>query len=127
MKGIGKYWGYLVLLLLITAWWTSAVGPLALVVLSVLVMVFFLFRAPVFCCAVNRDGSLCRNNSRGLLLGCSYRQHKLQKLKMTVVPHQWRALNRGLWVSPKEGLATLVSVGGLVSTVTSLVMLAVKS
>jgi hypothetical protein len=87
-----------------------------LIVLSLLVTAFFLFQAPVWCCAVNRDGTLCRNNSSGLLLGCSKRQHKLQKLKMTFVPHAWRQMNRGLWASPREGLTTLGAIIGLLST-----------
>jgi hypothetical protein len=116
MKGFSRYWGYLAFVLLITAWWTRAIGPAALIVLSLLVTAFFLFQAPVWCCAVNRDGTLCRNNSSGLLLGCSKRQHKLQKLKMTFVPHAWRQMNRGLWASPREGLTTLGAIIGLLST-----------
>ena len=100
MKGLARYWGYLAFVILVTAWWTRSVGPLALLVLSLLVTGFFLFQAPVWCCAVNRDGTLCRNNSAGLLLGCSKRQHKWQKLRMTFVPHAWRQLNRGLWRRP---------------------------
>jgi uncharacterized protein YjeT (DUF2065 family) len=84
-------------------------------VLSLFVTAFFLFQAPVWCCAVNRDGTLCRNNSSGLLLGCSKRQHKWQKLKMTLVPHAWRQMNRGLWVAPREVLTTLGAVMGIIS------------
>jgi len=120
MRDIGRYWGYLVFILLITAWWTRAVGPVVLIVLSLVSTAFFLFQAPVWCCAINRDNTLCRNNSSGLLLGCSKRQHKWQKLKMTFVPRSWRQMNRGLWASPREGLTTLGVVLGLVSTVAAL-------
>ncbi|MEG3633109.1 hypothetical protein [Micromonospora palythoicola] len=117
MKGLGQYWGYLAFVILVTAWWTRSVGPVALFVLSILVTGFFLFQAPVWCCAVNRDGTLCRNNSAGLLLGCSKRQHKWQKLRMTIVPHAWRQMNRGLWASPREGLTTLGAIVGILSTI----------
>ncbi|WP_341720026.1 hypothetical protein QQG74_10095 [Micromonospora sp. FIMYZ51] len=117
MKGLERYWGYLAFIILVTAWWTRSVGPVALLVLSILVTGFFLLQAPVWCCAVNRDGTLCRNNSAGLLLGCSKRQHKWQKLRMTIVPHAWRQMNRGLWASPREGLTTLGAIAGLLSTI----------
>ncbi len=125
-KGWRRYWGYLVFAALIAAWPSPEIGPPVLIVLSLLVTVFFLFRAPVWCCAVNRDGTLCRNNSYGLLLGCSKRQHKWQKVKMTVVPHAWKQLNRGLWASPREGLTTLGAVTGVVSSVLGMVVLFVR-
>ncbi|MET8354891.1 hypothetical protein [Micromonospora sp. NPDC005206] len=110
-----RYRGYLAFIILVTARWRRAAGPVALLVLSLLVTAFFLFQAPVWCCAVNCDGPLCRNNSSGLLLGCSKRQHKWQKLRMTIVPHAWRQMNRGLWASPREALTTLGAVVGIVS------------
>jgi uncharacterized protein YjeT (DUF2065 family) len=116
MKGFSRYWGYLAFIILVTAWWSRSVGPVALIVLSLLVTAYFLFQAPVWCGAVNRDETLCRNNSGGLLLGCSKRQHKWQKLQMAVVPHAWRRMNRGLWTSPQTGLATLGAIFGLIST-----------
>lgn len=123
MKNLRRYWGYVAFVVLITVWWTRPVGPVALIVLSLLVTAFFLFQAPVWCCAVNRDGTLCRKNSSGLLLGCGKRQLKWQKLKMTIVPHAWREMNRGLWVSPRESLTTLGAIMGLISTVTGTAVL----
>ena len=99
VKGITRYWGFLLFAILIMAWWSSAVGPPVLLALSLVSTFYFLFRAPVWCGAVNRDETLCRKNASGLLMGCSYRQHKWQKLKGTVARHGWRQLNRGLWVS----------------------------
>jgi hypothetical protein len=110
MRGIRRYWGYLAFAVLLTAWGARSNDPAALAVLSLVVTAYFLFQAPVWCAAVNRDGTLCRNNSSGLLLGCSKRQHKWQKLKMIIVPHAWRQLNRGLWASPREGLNTLAAL-----------------
>lgn len=122
MKGIARYWGYVLLVILLTIWWTTKVGPVVLVVLSVIVTGYFLFQAPIWCGAVNRgEKTLCRHNASGLLLGCSLRQHKWQKLKMMFVPPLWRKLNRGLWASPATGLATLGAIVGIISTVASLV------
>lgn len=121
MKGLAKYWGYIALVILLTAWWTTEVGPAFLVILSALVTLYFLFQAPVWCGAINRDGTLCRRNASGLLLGCSLRQHKWQKLKMTVVPHAWRRLNQGLWATPQTSLATIATCLGIVSTVAALI------
>lgn len=121
MKGIARYWGYVLLAVLLTVWWTTKVGPVVLVVLSLIVTGYFLFQAPIWCGAVNRDQTLCRRNASGLLLGCSLRQHKWQKLKMTFVPPMWRKLNRGLWANPTTGLATIGAVVGIVSTFASLI------
>ncbi len=105
------------------AWWSSAVGPPVLLALSLVSTFYFLFRAPVWCGAVNRDETLCRKNASGLLMGCSYRQHKWQKLKGTVARHGWRQLNRGLWVSPRECLTTLASIAGIISAVAAVITL----
>jgi len=121
VKGFSRYWGYIALAILLTAWWTTNVGPAVLIGLSLLVTLYFLFQAPIWCGAVNRDQTLCRRNASGLLLGCSYRQHKWQKLKMTVVPPMWRRLNRGLWASPTTGLATIGAVLGMVSTIAAMI------
>jgi hypothetical protein len=122
-EGLQSVLGYLAFVILITAWWTRAIGPAALIVLSLLVTAFVLFQAPVWCCAINRDGTLCRDNSSGLLLGCSKRQHKWQKLKMTFVSHAWRQMNRGLWASPREALTT---VGAIVAVLSAAVATAVE-
>lgn len=121
MKSLGKYWGYLALIVLISAWWLSEVGPVFLVVLSVAVTFYFLFQAPVWCGAMTRQNQFCRNNSSGLLLGCANRQHKWQKLKLTVVPPKWRELTRGLWTNPSTCLATVATVIGILSTGAALV------
>ena len=82
---------------------TTAVFGLVLI-LSVGAVGYFLFQAPLWCGAITRDGTLCRNNSSGLLIGCHLREHKWQKLKMAFIPKAWRELNRGLWATPREGL-----------------------
>lgn len=42
--------------------------------------VWFVFRAPNTCGAVNRDGTRCRNNAKGLLRGCHLIEHKRQNV-----------------------------------------------
>jgi len=93
------------------------------VVISAAVTFYFLFQAPVWCGAVTRDGTLCRRNSSGLLMGCSLRQHKWQRARIAVVPHAWRRLNRGLWMNPATGLATIATVVGITSTVVHLMLI----
>jgi hypothetical protein len=64
---------------------------------------------------------MCCNNSTGVLLGCHLREHKWQKLKMTVIPRQWREINKGLWASPRECLATVEGIASVASLVVALV------
>jgi hypothetical protein len=125
-RGIWRYWGYLLLVLIIGAWSKAwELTPRLLLLFSLADMLYFLFLAPAWCCAVNRDGTLCRENSAGLLLGCYRRQHKFQRLKMVVVGHTWRQATRGLWVTPKQTLATLGAVAGIISSIASVVGLLV--
>jgi hypothetical protein len=78
-----RYWGLVVLAFLVIAWTTAELGPGALAFLSGLVLVWAGFQAPAWCGAANRaTGKSCRNNSRGLFLGCRLRQHKWQKFQM---------------------------------------------
>lgn len=63
VKGLSRYWGYLELAFILTAWWTTEIGPLALSILTVIVLGYFLFCAPVWCAAQNRDGTSCRRNA----------------------------------------------------------------
>lgn len=52
--------------------------------LSVPSTVYFFFRVPAWCGASGREGT-CRNNSKGVLMGCHLRQHKWRKFKLVVV------------------------------------------
>lgn len=111
--------------ILAAAWWFGGVAPAILILLSVMAVAYFLFQAPGWCGAVTREGKLCRKNAHGLLMGCSYRQHKWQKLKMVFIPRAWRELNRGLWASPQDGVATLSALGGAASGITAVITLLV--
>jgi hypothetical protein len=126
-----RYWGFLALAAALGCWVglvlgkvTTAVFGLVLI-LSVAAVVYFLFQAPLWCGAVTREGTLCRNNSSGLLIGCHLREHKWQKLKMTFVPKAWRELNRGLWATPREGVNTLAGLGSAVSALAAVVAILV--
>jgi hypothetical protein len=102
---------------------STAIVALVLV-LSVGAVIYFLFQAPLWC-AVTRDGTLCRNNSSGVLIGCHLREHKFQKLKMAFVPKAWRDLNRGLWATPGDGVTTLSGLGSVVSALAAVVAILV--
>jgi hypothetical protein len=119
MRAMRGYWGYVAVLVLGAMWWSQAVGPGVLIALSGFVSVYFMFRAPVWCGAPTRSEGPCRNNAQGILMGCHYQQHKWQKVRLAVVPRQWKTLNAGLWTSPKVGLATLGAVLGIISTLVS--------
>lgn len=114
------YWGYLALAAVIIGWWTHTMTALFILVLSVAAFGYFLLQTPVWCGAITRDDRLCRNNSHGLLLGCHLREHKWQKIRMVFAVKGWKIINRGLWTSPKEILATLgglISIGTLLASV----------
>ncbi|WP_433189776.1 hypothetical protein [Actinoallomurus sp. CA-150999] len=123
MTGIKRYWGYLLLAILAVVWWFGGVAPAILILLSVMTVAYFLFQAPGWCGADNRDGTLCRNNAHGLLMGCRLRHHKWQKLKMVFIPHAWRELNRGLWASPQDRVATVSALGGAASGIAAVIAL----
>ena len=126
-----RYWGFLALAAAVACWVGLVLGKLTtaiagvVLVLSVGAVLYFLFQAPLWCGAVTREGTLCRNNSSGLLIGCHLREHKFQKLKMTFVPKAWRELNRGLWATPREGVNTLAGLGSAVSAFAAVVMILV--
>jgi hypothetical protein len=123
VKALRRYRGYIGLAVLVFAWVSPGIQPAVIVALSAAVTFYFLFQAPVWCGAVTRDGTLCRRNSSGLLMGCSYRQHKWQRVRMAVVPDAWRRLTEGLWDDPKTRLTTVATVLTITSTAVGLVLI----
>ncbi len=65
LRRLRRYWGYLALIIAIGGLVTDKIGLAVILILSVTVLGYFLLQAPVWCGAVTRDGTLCRNNSWG--------------------------------------------------------------
>ena len=99
-------------------------GPLA--ILSTASVAFFLFQAPVPCCAENRDGTFCRNNATGILGGCHYKQHKWQNFKLLVRRQSWARLGRGLFRHVSGHAAAVAALAGSASALIAAVALVVK-
>ncbi|MEV7418279.1 hypothetical protein [Streptomyces sp. NPDC089919] len=116
MKDFQKYWGWAVFAVLLAGWLTSDLGPGLLLALSGVCTVYFFFLAPAWCGALGRDGA-CRNNSKGVMMGCHIRQHKWQKLQGVVVRKRWRELRRELFPNVTTALTTLGGILGLLSAI----------
>lgn len=118
-KTIGKilrgFWGYIALALAIAGWAAHAVGYAVIAILSFMALVYFLFQAPLTCGAENRNGTRCRENSHGLLVGCYRRQHKWQKARDIFASRKWRDLYHELMESPKDKLGTVSALISLLS------------
>lgn len=119
MKPLRKYWGYLLLIVIAFAWASERMGPLAIIFTSLLACGYFLFQAPAWCGALNRDGtSRCRNNSKGLLLGCAQvRQHKWQRFTDLFGFSSWVDKNRCLWNEPRQLVITATSIATIFSAI----------
>ncbi|MFE9027204.1 hypothetical protein ACFYOA_13175 [Streptomyces iakyrus] len=92
------------------------------IILSVAVLLWSFFQAPVTCAAPVRgreDG--CRNNATGLLMGCHIRQHRWQKLKMLIVRRRVREFCSGLFSDGKATLVTLAAAGSFTSGLVALI------
>jgi len=48
-KFLGRYWGYIALALAIAGWFTHTVGYVAILIVSLLALVYFLVQAPLTC------------------------------------------------------------------------------
>lgn len=120
---LGRYWGYIVIVLAILGWATHGLGAAVILILSVGALVYFLVQAPLTCCAEIRTGERCRNNSHGLLMGCWIRQHKWQRFRDVFVSHYWQTTLRSLLAAPKDILATLGGLASIVSLIVALIAL----
>ena len=76
-----RYWGYLALVIAIGGFFAHLLIPAVVLALAVGALAYFLLQAPVWCGAETRAGLRCRRNSRGLLRGCSLREHKWQRVR----------------------------------------------
>jgi len=127
VRALRRYWGYAVLVLVIAAIANNWLGPPALMILSGLCILYFMFQAPTWCAVTNRDGTHCRENANGLFLGCWRRQHKWQKLKLTFINDYWRNFGSLLKKEPMEGLKTITTLLGLLGGVITLTVAMIKS
>jgi hypothetical protein len=115
VRFLRKYWGYIALGLAILGWTQHALGFALILILSLLSLTYFLVSAPLWCMAENRDGTWCRNNSRGLLVGCrQVRQHKYQRLRDFFVSRSWQKILKNLTASPATTLGTVGALASLV-------------
>jgi hypothetical protein len=105
-----RYWGYLALVLAVGGFFLHALGLVVILALSLAALGYFLLQAPVWCGAETRKGEWCRNNSHGLLRGCSIRQHKWQRVRKTFTPDGGKAV-----------LRTMQSASGALGTVSGAV------
>lgn len=106
-----RYWGYLAIAIAVGGYFIHGLGWSVILGLSLAALGYFLFQAPVWCGAETRKGEWCRRNSHGLLRGCSYRQHKWQRVKQTFTP----AGGRALVATSKSVSGALGTIGGVVS------------
>lgn len=121
-KLLNRYGGYILAALLVFMWLSGAVGPVAIIIMSVVVSLYFLLAAPLWCGAINRDGStLCRRNSRGLLLGCGYRQHKWQKIKLAFIPRGFRRFTNAMFGNAANATASITALLALASAFVGLI------
>ena len=115
MGNLWSYWGYAALAVAIFGL-VRGVALVGTIILAVAAFGYFVFWIPLWCGAANRqEGTFCRRNSHGLMMGCSLRQHKWQKFKGLWYKGRWRKLNEGLWTSPN---ATIGSASGLIALAT---------
>ncbi|OIJ27668.1 hypothetical protein [Nocardioides luteus] len=101
-----RYFGYLLLALAVLLLFGFDVGPLTLSGVFVVCFVWLLFAAPTSCGAEIRTGENCRNNSYGLLGGCSIRQHKWQRVRALTHLDTARNACRGWFTGPQQQVAT---------------------
>jgi hypothetical protein len=120
-NSLARWWGFALVVAVLAALPSREVPAAVLFFLSGLGLVWVLFFAPVWCGAVTRKHEPCRNNSWGLLLGCHLREHRWQKFKMMFISRRWQQLNRGLWSSPAEILATVSGLVTIVGVVVAIV------
>jgi hypothetical protein len=119
-KLLQRYWGYIALALAILGWITHAFGYAVILIVSLIALVYFLVQAPLTCGALIRGGGQCRNNSKGVLLGCHIRQHKWQRVKDIFVSRKWRDVLHDLMGSPKDKLGPISALLSIMSLFVSL-------
>lgn len=111
------------LVVLFIGWFFAHLDPVILVAISVLVLLYTLFQAPVPCCAKTRQYEFCRNNASGLLRGCHIEAHKWQNLRLMASGGSWSRLGRGLFRRVGGNAAAISALAGAASAITAVVAL----
>jgi hypothetical protein len=127
VRALRRYWGWALLVLAIGAVVNNWFGPPAVMLLSGLCLFYFTFQAPMWCAVTNRDGTRCRENANGFLMGCHRRQHKWQKFKLTFVSKYWRDFGSMLRRDPLEGIKAITTLLGFAGGLITLAVALAKS
>jgi ABC-type multidrug transport system permease subunit len=122
----GRYFGYLLLPIIVYGWASGNMSASFILIASSLAVLYMLFAVPAWCMATTREGLSCRRNSNGLLLGCSLREHKWQKLKMAVRASKWGELFGKFWSNTASAAAAVSAMAGVGSALAATVTLATK-
>ena len=111
--------------------WFVGAAPTGIAVWSAAAFVYFAFFAPSDCLAVNRNGTLCRDNAKGLLRSCHRQQHKRQNMlryfRSPTKAGGWLAKGAELFNTPRMLLATTGAAVSLLSGVLALLDRAVSA
>src|SRR3954451_19875090 len=99
-RWLWKWLGWVILVVVATQW--ISLTRMWLFILSVAAILYFAFRVPTWCGAETRQGKSCRRNAHGLLMGCSYRQHKWQKFSLAAKTTALETARAGIVVG-KQG------------------------
>jgi hypothetical protein len=117
-----RSWGYLLLPIILWAWFIAQLGLLPIVIMSAAATLFFLLQAKVPCGAEIRDRDpntgehlLCRRNATGILGGCELKSHRWQNVKMLVRRSLWGRLVRSLFRRTNGVAASLSALATVLS------------
>lgn len=100
------------------AWYSGDVGYVPIALASVLATLFFLFQARVPCGGLNRDDTFCRNNAKGLLLGCSQVvAHRWYNAKMLIRRSTWGRFFGNAFRKFSGAAAALSAMAGIASAI----------
>lgn len=123
---LGRYIGYLLVPILVYGWASGNMSAAFILIASSFTVLYMLFAVPTWCMATTREGLGCRRNSSGLLLGCSLREHKWQKVKMAVRASSWGDLFSKFWSNTANAAAAVSAMAGVGSALVATVALATK-
>lgn len=123
---IGRYFGYVLLPVIVYGWASGNMSAAFILIASSLTLLYMLFAAPSWCMATTRDGNGCRRNSSGLLLGCSLREHKWQKMKMAFRASKWGELFGRFWGNTANSAAAVSAMATTLSALVAAVALATR-